>query len=426
MEMPTIPTIGSDAAITPPRSPSLSTHTSHTELPAGCTPTHVGNFYSDTLNRDWVRANAGVIKCAWRRFQQHVASTDQRNFAKQDRSTHPDYRALAYLPENVDRYPGRAMQEGRVFYCSPSRLPPLQYPMRVGGTPHRPLFGTFKRAVAWDARFMALEPRKPVTQPFPAGAPDPRLDRLRGIPSLVFNTVIHPTLAITRNAGTDLFLYACEGGRLPVSAFRSVITDLHRLHTLPGCGGVFLRDLKSENLCIPLPPGKPLPSGPLPPVRIIDFEQDVVFGDELASLQPAHFRGTRGYMTEGLIQGMYGGTASLRPAFARTADNYACMQAVMLLTARPGSTLQRCVAGVERIRWRGPLPPGIMRAANAHLFAPWLEQHVHPEHVESMRQLLTDPAKFAKEQTDPPSLMEMLRFQATERRSAVVAQESGH
>ena len=412
--MPIRPTIGM-AAITPPPSPPpspiLSPHISHTDLPADCTPNHVGNFHSDTLNGDWVRANAGVIERAWRRFQQHVARTDQCGFTQQDRSTHPGYRALAYQPENLDRYPDRAAQSGRLFYCSPSALPPLQYPLRVEGGPDRTLAGTFKRAVTWDARFIALEPTDPVSQPFQAGAPDARLDRLRGIPSLVFSTVIHPTLAISRNAGSDLFLYACEGTTLPVSAFCNVITDLHRLHTLPGCGGAFLRDLKAENLCIQLQPRKPLPSGDLPPVRIIDFEQDVVFGNELASLLPTNFRGTRACMTDGLIQGMYCGAASLRPAFARAADNYACMLAVMLLTTRPGSTLQRSVAGAERLLARGPLlPPGIMRAANAHLFAAWLEQHVHPEHLESMRQLLTDPAAFAREQPDPAPLMEMLRF----------------
>ncbi len=415
------PTIGM-APITPPPSPPSS----RTDIAAGCTPTHVGNFYSDTLNPDLVRANVRVIERAWLRFKQHVASTKQLGFTEQDQSTHPGYRALAYLPENVGSYPGRAKDERRVFYCSPCGLPPLHHPMPVAGARDPTLSGTFKVVTARNARFLALKPRKPVEQPFPAGAPDPRLDRLRGIPSLVFNTVIHPTLAITRNAGTDLFEYARWGGRLPVSAFRSVIADLHRLHTLPGCGGAFLRDLKAENLCIPLPRGEPLPRGPLPQVRIIDFEQDVVFGDELASLQRMYFRGTRWLLTEGLLQGLYCGPASLRPAFARTADNYACMQAVMLLTARPGSTLQRCVAGDERARTRGPLPLGIMRDANAHLFTPWLEQHVHPEHVENMRQLLTDPARFAREQTDPPSLMEMLRFQATERQSAVVAQEPGH
>lgn len=394
--------IGAETTVTLPPSPS--------RIQKRCAPWQVGNFPSDSLNRDWVRANAGVIQRGWNRYQHRVASTDQQGVAEADRSAHPDYRVLQYRPENIDRYPQRAHQQGRTFYCSSSGLPPLHLPLGQGSVDDGARMGRFKRAAAWDARFMALVPMEPEYRPFIAGARDRRLDRLRGIPSLVFNTVIHPKLAITRNAGSDLFRFARCSGQLPITVFQDLLRDLDRLHTLPGCGGAFLRDLKAENMCIDLPPGQPLPSGPLPPVRIIDFEQDVVLGDELARLTPACTRGTAACLTDGLVEGMYAGPEEHRAAFARAADNYACMLAVMLLTARPRSTLQLSVTCAERMRARGPLPPGIMRAANAHLFEPWLQRHVVPEHREDLRQLLTDPAKFAREQPDHAPLVQMLQF----------------
>lgn len=402
------------ATMTPPPSPPVSSPAPDTHVGSRCTPTRIGNFYSDTLNRDLVRANAGVIQRAWQRFQQHVAGTTQTALLAEDRSTHAGYKALEYRPDNLQRYPARENDLGRVFYCSPCGLPPLRYPVWDEGAEYRVLSGKFKRVVTWDRRFLAMEPVDPVTQPFADGTPDPRLERLRGIGSLVFSTVIHPKLAITRNAGTDLFEYAQWGGQLPITAFHNLLVDLDHLHRLPDGGGAFLRDIKAENAAIPLALHTPLPPGPLPPVRIFDFEQDVVFGDELAMLQPVHARGTAACLTEGLKRGLYLGPAARRAAFAAAADNYACMLMIILLTAGPGSTLQLSVTGAERMRVRGPLPPGIMRAANAHLFEPWLERHVHPKQVQNMRELLTDPAKYALEHPKPAPLVQMLRFEVSD------------
>ena len=421
--MPRSTAVGAGAIMTPPPSPPVSESSSGPQTESLCKPVRVGNFYADTLHPDWARANARVIQRGWQQFQQHVSSTTQSGFHPEDRSTHPGYRALEYRPGNVDRYPKREKRLGQVFYCSPCGLPPLRYPVWVEGTESADLSGRFKRAVVWDERVMALEP---VSTPFTPGRCDPRLDRLRGIRSLVFTTVIHPKLAITRNAGTDLYRYASYGGHLPMKAFHSLLVDLHRLHTLPGCGGAFLRDIKAENVAVPLKLHADLPTGPLPPLRIFDFEDDVVFGDELAGFTRADARGTAACLTEELVQGMYetgtnegAATADVkdvtrqRTAFARAADNYACLLMVLLLTAEPGSPLQLVATCDERIDAVGPLPLGLMHAGNRNLFKPWIEAHVRSAYVDDIYALLTDPAAFAQTHPDHAPLARMFKLEAS-------------
>lgn len=359
-----------------------------------CTPdsiTNISRFHADTLHPDWAEANARIIKRGWKRHLDHVSSTDQCQHFAEMRSTHPDYVVLVYRPEDTERFPQREAHLGKVFYCSPRGHRSLWYPVAEGAPPAVEVGGRFKRAAVWDHRFIALEP---TDRPF-AHRDERRLDPLRSIASLVFSTVINESLIIARNAGTDLYAYLGNGGQLPLRVFQPLVLDLDRLHALPERGGAFLGDLKLENTCIRLPSGKPLPPGPLPSACLIDFEDDVVFGDELAQLVPAHAHGTRECITDGLVHGIYQGPVANRAAMASARGHYAMVLILLAATAEPGSALRQIALCKHR---RLPVPdryPGVMHAENAHEFEPWIEQHVVREHADNARALLMDPAQFA-------------------------------
>ncbi len=360
-----------------------------------CTPRRVRNDFVDSLPPKRAKRAADTIGDAWKQHLQYVATTGQERHFEEYRSTHPDYRTLVYEPENTDTYPLRKEEQDKwVFFCSPVRRPTLRYPIAAEPEVENAATaqGRFKEVLVFDERYIALCPVKPRTF---AHRDETRLDPLRSIASLVFSTVINKSLIIARNAGTDLFAYLDKGGQLPLGVFQPLVLDLDRLHTLPERGGAFLGDLKLENTCIRLPLGKPLPPGPLPPARVIDFEEDVVFGDELPQLTLAHAHGTPECITDGLVHGIYQGPGANRAAMASARGHYAMVLIMLAATAEPDSALRQIALCKHR---RLPVPdpyPGVMHAENAHEFEPWIEQHVVPGHVDNARALLMNPAQFA-------------------------------
>ncbi|MCT4541648.1 hypothetical protein NSY55_26485 [Pseudomonas aeruginosa] len=359
-----------------------------------CTLRRVRNDFLDSLPPKRAKRAADTIGDAWKQHLQYVANTGQERHFEEYRSTHPDYRTLVYEPENTDTYPLRNEERDKwVFFCSPVRRPTLRYPIAAGPeVDNATVQGRFKKVQVFDKRYIALGPVE--ARPF-VHRDERRLDPLRGIASLVFSTVINKALIIARNAGTDLFAYLGKGGQLPLAVFQPLVLDLDQLHALPERGGAFLGDLKLENTCIRLPLGKPLPPGPLPPARLVDFEDDVVFGDELPQLTPAHAHGTRECITDGLVHGIFQGPGANRAAMASARGHYAMVLMMLAATAHPGSALRRIALCEHR---RLPVPdryPGVMHAENAHAFEPWIEQHVVPEHADNVRELLKNPARFA-------------------------------
>lgn len=382
------------------------------------TPRRVGNFYADTLQPDWARANARVIERGWKAHLAYVANTDQRQHFEELRSTHPDFRTLVYEPENTDTYPRRMKEQDKwVFFCSPARRPSLRYPIAampgvretergIAGNAATAQ-GRFKEELVRDARFIAL---CPVAAGRFEHRDEHRLDPLRDIASLVFSTVINGQLIIARNAGTNLFDYLNQGGQLPMIVFQALVWDVDRLHALPVRGGAFVRDIKLENTCIRLPSGEPLPPGPLPSAHLVDFEDDVLFGDELLQLRPEHARGTRECQTDALMRALYAGPAAGRSAAANALDLYALLLMMVAATASPGSDLQRAALCEHRRIPALDVHPGAMHDGNKRLFEPWIGAHVQPEHRADVRQLLTDPATFAGRHAEHLALVPMLRF----------------
>lgn len=398
---------------TPP--PQNTSSDENNNLRRRCTPDTVSNDFIDSLPRKRAKRAADAIKSAWKRHLHHVANTDQKRHFEELRSTHRDYRTLVYEPENTDTYPGRANERDKwVFFCSPARRPTLRYPIAavpaVSDTGQRETVtvqGRFKEVLVCDRRFIALCPVK-------AGSfshrEEERLDPLRGIASLVFNTVINKELIIARNAGTNLFDYLDKGGQLPMGVFQALALDVDRLHALPVRGGAFLRDIKLENTCIRLPAGAPLPPDPLPSAHLVDFEDDVLFADELRQLRPEHARGTRECQTDALMRNLYAGPGAERSAAACALDLYALLLMMVAATAPPGSALQRAALCEHRQVPALDVHPGAMHAGNAVLFEPWIKAHVWPEHTEDVRQLLTDPAVFVRRQPERLMLAPMLRW----------------
>jgi hypothetical protein len=311
---------------------------------------HIGNFHTDTLPPALVQACGRRVLDAWRTYRGYPASGDA--------------------------------------------------PMKKDARPSQPLAGSAKRCRVWDSAFVTLSPAKP-GQRFPPPQWGDRMGPLRHLESLVFNRVIHRSLMIAPYAGPNLWEFCRQGQSVDIDAFRPAAADLHAMHTLKERGGAFARDIKPENACV-------LP-GPDPQVRIIDFEQDVVFGEELKYLRPRQYRGTELYQTAGLVDGVFKGPAALRPAHACAADDYAFTMTLIFATAAPGSALRKAVSSIEYSP-TGNRYPGVMHAGNAALFDPWIEQHVLPPYRTDIRALLTDPAAFAVAQPQRTPLVEMIRF----------------
>lgn len=363
-------------------------------------PDTISNDFLDLLPRKRALRAAESIKRAWKQHLQYVATTDQMRHFEELRSTHPAYRTLVYEPENTGTYPERK-PDTWVFFRSPEGRPTLRYPIAVTAAEEAVTAqGRFKEARVCDHRFIALGP-------VGAGTfclrDEQRLDPIRDIASLVFSTVINQQLIIARNAGTNLFDHLAKGGTLPMAVFQALVLDVDRLHALPVRGGAFARDIKLENTCIRLPAGSPLPPGPLPSARLVDFEDDVLFGDELQQLTPEQARGTRECQTDALMCALYAGPAAGRRAAASALDLYALLLMMVTATAPSGSALQRAALCEHRQDPALDIHPGAMHAGNAALFEPWIEANVRPEHTEDVRQLLTDPALFAC--THPERLM---------------------
>lgn len=373
-------------------------------------PHSVGSFHADTLHPDWARANARVIERGWKAHLKYVANTDQRRHFEEVRSTHPDFRTLVYEPENTDTYPCRMKERDKwVFFCSPARRPTLRYPIAAVGDAGKAAIarGRFKEELVRDARFIALGP---VAAGSFAHRDEQRLDPLRDIASLVFSTVINGQLIIARNAGTTLFDFLAQGGQLPMIVFQALVRDVDRLHALPVRDGAFVRDIKLENTCIRLPAGEPLPPGPLPSAHLVDFEDDVLFGDELLQLKPEHARGTRECQTDALMRNLYAGPAAGRSVAANALDLYALLLMMVAATAPSGSDLQRAALCEHRQVPALDVHPGAMHDGNAELFEPWIEAHAQPGYRADVRQLLTDPATFVSKHAAHFTLAPMLRF----------------
>ncbi|WNH53902.1 hypothetical protein [Stenotrophomonas oahuensis] len=354
---------------------------------------------------------ADSIKSAWKDHLKHVANTNQERHFEEYRSTHEDYRTLAYEPENTDVYPLRKLEQDKwVFFCSIAKRPTLRYPiveMPVESEKAVTVQGRFKDLQTLDDKYVAL---RPVADGTFMHRDEKRLDPLRATASLVFSAVINEKLIIARNAGTTLFDYLAKGGQLPMIVFQALVQDVDRLHALDVRGGAFVRDIKLENTCIRLPAGEPLPSGPLPSARLIDFEDDVLFGDELLQLRPEHARGTRECQTNALMQDLYAGPGAGRSAAANALDLYALLLMVVAATAPPGSDLQRAALCEHRQIPALDVHPGAMHDGNADLFRPWLEANVQAKHAEDILHLLTNPAVFARKHPERLTLAPMLRF----------------
>ncbi|WP_313460215.1 hypothetical protein [Stenotrophomonas sp.] len=408
----------------PPKNASPDENNNHRRR---CAPATVGNGvvsddFLESLPPKRSKRAADSIKSAWKRHLTHIANTDQKRHFKEYRSTHEHYRTLVYEPENTDIYPLRKQERDKwIFFCSPAKRPTLRYPIvalpavaeaEQSETAREAekvatVQGRFKEVLVSDKRFIAL-------CPVAAGTFDhrdeKRLDPLRAIASLVFSAVINGKLIIARNAGTTLFDYLAEGGQLPMTVFQALVRDVDCLHALPLRGGAFVRDIKLENTCIRLPAGEPLPPGPLPSAQLIDFEDDVLFGDELLQLRPEHARGTRECQTDALMQDLYAGPAAGRSAAANALDLYGLLLMMVAATAPPGSDLQRAALCEHRQVPELDVHPGAMHDGNQALFKPWIEAHVQDGHAEDVRQLLTDPAMFARQHPERLILAPMLRF----------------
>lgn len=408
---------------TPP--PQNASPDENNNLRRRCSPYTVSNQFLESLPPKRSRRAANSIKSAWKQHLQHVANTNQERHFEEYRSAHEDYRTLVYEPENTDIYPLRRKEQDKwVFFCSIAKRPTLRYPIvevpAVSDTEQSEdgkdarnaatVQGRFKEVVACDKRFIAL---CPVAAGTFEHRNEERLDPLRAIASLVFSAVINGKLIIARNAGTTLFDYLDKGGQLPMIVFEALVLDVDRLHALDVRGGAFVRDIKLENTCIRLPAGELLPSGPLPSAQLIDFEDDVLFGDELLQLRPEHARGTRECQTDALMRNLYAGPAAGRSAAASALDLYALLLMMVAATARPGSELQRAALCEHRQVPALDVHPGAMHDGNKALFKPWIEVHVQPDHAEDVRQLLTDPAVFAREHPERLMLAPMLRFSHT-------------
>lgn len=381
-------------------------------------------FYADTLPAVVVDIFSGRIARAWKAHRDRAANGTQDSVDGALRSTHPDYVTREYQADNLERYPTRGKEMGRLFYCARKPGVPYLYYPHWTHTQHRKAdeppcvekvaTGISKRCTNYGGAnvYVALEPLAE-RHAFTRG----RLDLVRELFSdrstLVFNTFINPGLMIARDAGIDLFEFMVAGGVLDLDALRDVVADVTALHAMPEGDGAFFRDLKPENICLR---GTHASSSGTPSCRlsIVDFEDSLVFGMELAKLDPTQLKGTKDYLTCGLVLGLYGNPDTQRRFFAESADLYALLRTVIAVTAEPASWLRHEALGVDPRRLlptRAADPTGILHAGNAVHFMPWIEKHVHAAHQRDAQLLLENPAQFARESPHPASLLQMLRFQ---------------
>jgi hypothetical protein len=358
--------------------------------------THVRNFYSDTLDRRLAHLCARRIQHAWSNFRTHVRTTAAR--CLDSTRARVNYRA-----DNMDRFPKREANYGREFYPSLIKAPRLQYPVWNPDTGTE-TFGTNKVCFT-DAHFVALQPRDGA-EAFTACRLQPYRSLFDRFPSLVFNTVVDASLMVAPNVGRDLFDFLASGKVLPLDAFAGICSDITHLHAMKERGGAYFRDLKPENICVSATPPHRL--------SIIDFQDTLLFGEELPFLHMGLKRGTDVYQTPGLVSGLYTGEVENRARYAEAADLYTLLLSIIAGTA--DTAWLRYEAGCNgrhhMKQARLPLPPGVMHPGNDAHFSPWIARHVYPAYWSDIRLLLTDPAQFARRRQTQGTLLQMLRFRA--------------
>jgi Sif protein len=333
--------------------------------------------------------------------------------------------------------------KGRVYYLSKNHPPVYQpnTPIRHNNDEK----GSFKHVTHKDERFVALAPNQ-LTEKF---NPVNDCSHFQGLSSMKFGLAVTPELIIARNAGDDLFNYLSNNHCLSPLAFENAVNDLQKLHEKR----VYLRDIKPENTAYD---GRK--------VNFIDLDDRIgVHKETVSSIPSFDIYGekvmcTPQYITLGLCSRIYtqkDGKQQLRKEdisqTLKVADEYAFLM-TMIETTTNDTDLKSAIAipktdimgiinqneiqdkldklkgeytnkkisikyyeshkntlNIERLKIEKEyINSGVMNSKNEKHFTSWIDKNIKPEHIKSVKLLLTNPARYAEKPNI--HLAEMLLF----------------
>lgn len=268
-----------------------------------------------------------------------------------------------------------------------------------------------------------------------------KFDDLKGLNSIKFGLVVAPNLMISPNAGTCLTDHLKNNPPLPQSTFENAVNDLKKLHKRE----TYLRDIKKGNMAYD---GKQ--------VNFIDIDDRISLKrNDLFSASEFNIYGkemvyTSKYITLGLLSNIYQrsstnpGKLILRETAItyshRVADEYAFLMTMISSTTQNNnlkSSIDKAKTDIVGIKMLGDINneinncndaselkylnkwydktkskyiyPGVMNKNNGKYFTSWVKKNIKPEYHESVKSLLTNPARYAD--TAPETyLADMLLF----------------
>lgn len=209
--------------------------------------------------------------------------------------------------------------------------------------------------------------------------------------TIVENRIVADNLLIAPNAGRRI-----DASPISVRAFAPALIDLTTLHQ----NHIYLRDIKLDNMAFDKNKGT---SGQ---VNFIDVDKRIQIKPGTQYLGESW--GTAPYTTAGLIRGIRASNKkeNKQAEYFRTADEYAFLRCLIEATTRDNDLLRAIKhASIDSI---GGKYPGIRNSTNHQHFEPWINKHVPPLYIPMIKELLTNPADFAKNNPDHPSLATML------------------
>lgn len=263
---------------------------------------------------------------------------------------------------NENKQFGSLQYNNQVYYYPVADRVRQRFPVAYAPQtrPEKEAKGSYKQLVGLDRNFVALTPR---SEGF-----DPARDIADILPfeTVSAGLVVDANLMLARNAGKTLQSRLDLRDSLPLSVFKSALTDLDAMHD----ADIFLVDIKPENLAYD---GKK--------VNFIDVDDRVNWHPN----QPSMYSCSEAWTTYGLIDGMY---YNRRAAF-QVADQFAMLRNIIAL-ARPGNTKSYAIQ------------------------TRWVNQHIKHQYRDHVKRLLSDPGDIANKaegaKTRLPKLTEMLKL----------------
>ncbi|CFQ14375.1 hypothetical protein [Yersinia enterocolitica] len=329
---------------------------------------------------------------------------------------------------------------GRDYYIS-KNFPPVYNP-NIPYAHHKNEQGTSKYVVSKDDNFVAL-----LSTGKEKFSTKNNFHDLEGLNSIKTGLVVAPDLMISHNAGICLIDHLNNNAPLPQSVFEIAVNDLKELHKRQG----YLRDIKPANMAYD---GKQVNfidvDDRIKAHKITKITKITKISDPVFKIYGKEVIYTPKYITQGLVNHIYEsnpgnpGKKTLKQKDItydlQIADEYAFLMTMITATTKDNALkssienakvdimgvriinriknkIDQCSDRQEKNKLTDKLietqkeynNTGIMNKSNKKYFTPWLKKNIELKHHESVKLLLTDPARYAD--TAPKThLADMLLF----------------